>query len=280
MIACEGSCEATPDRTLRERSASGQGNWRMSDADQVCQQVRREPSRGLVGRLALGVLGVAILAFACLLHGQVAGATIQGTVTDSSGRIIPEAKVSIKNSATGVVTNVEDNDQGLYTAPNLVPGTYEVSCSAKSFATTVYGSVTLNVGAQQRLDFVLKPGVVNEVVVVQDLPPSVDLVSSTLSNVVNQTTVRELPLNGRDWTQLDDVVYDRQNRRVYVPGGEGYVSVFSQQDPDHYELIAKVPSAPGAKTALLVPDLNKLFVAVSPGETKAEAKVLVFEVAP
>jgi DNA-binding beta-propeller fold protein YncE len=78
--------------------------------------------------------------------------------------------------------------------------------------------------------------------------------------------------------RADDVVYDRQNHRVYVPGGEGYISVFSQQDPDHYELLAKVPSAPGAKTALLVPELNKLFVAVSPGETKAEAKVLVFEV--
>jgi DNA-binding beta-propeller fold protein YncE len=78
--------------------------------------------------------------------------------------------------------------------------------------------------------------------------------------------------------RADDVVYDRLNHRVYVPGGEGYISVFSQRDPDHYELIAKVPSAPGAKTALLVPDLNKLFVAVSPGDTKAEARVLVFDV--
>ena len=78
--------------------------------------------------------------------------------------------------------------------------------------------------------------------------------------------------------RADDVVYDRRNHRVYVPGGEGYISVFSQQDPDHYALLAKVPTTIGAKTALLVPELNKLFVAVSPGETKAEAKVLVFEV--
>jgi DNA-binding beta-propeller fold protein YncE len=78
--------------------------------------------------------------------------------------------------------------------------------------------------------------------------------------------------------RADDVVYDRKNHRIYVPGGEGYISVFSQQDADHYPLMAKVPSAPGAKTALLVPELNRLFVAVSPGETKAEAKVLIFEV--
>jgi len=78
--------------------------------------------------------------------------------------------------------------------------------------------------------------------------------------------------------RADDVVYDRQNHRVYVPGGEGYISVFSQRDPDHYDLLAKVPTTTGAKTALLVPELNRLFVAVSPGETKAEAKVLVFDV--
>lgn len=77
----------------------------------------------------------------------------------------------------------------------------------------------------------------------------------------------------------DDVVYDHARQRVYVPGGQGYVSVFSRQDPDHYELLAQVPSAPGAKTALLVPELNKLFVAASPGKTKARAQLLIFEVA-
>ena len=78
--------------------------------------------------------------------------------------------------------------------------------------------------------------------------------------------------------RADDVIYDRQTHRIYVPGGEGCISVFSQQDPDKYSLLAKITSAPGAKTALLVPELNRLFVAVSPGETKL-AKVLIFEVA-
>jgi DNA-binding beta-propeller fold protein YncE len=93
-------------------------------------------------------------------------------------------------------------------------------------------------------------------------------------NSENGSIVTNQPAAAR----ADDVVYDRKNHRIYVPGGEGYISVFSQQDVDHYALLAKVPSAPGAKTALLVPELNRLFVAVSPGETKAEAKVLIFEV--
>jgi DNA-binding beta-propeller fold protein YncE len=93
-------------------------------------------------------------------------------------------------------------------------------------------------------------------------------------NSENGSIVTNQPAAAR----ADDVVYDHKNRRIYVPGGEGYISVFSQQDADHYALLAKVPSAPGAKTALLVPELNRLFVAVSPGETNAEAKVLIFEV--
>jgi hypothetical protein len=134
--------------------------------------------------------------------GQVAGGTIQGEVMDTAGNVIPGAHITIKNLATGVVTTVDNNDQGLYTVPNLLPGTYEVACSAAGFGKTVAASVPLTVGAQQRLDFTLKPGVVMETVVVHDVTPTVDLASSTMSNVVNQTTVRELPLNGRDWTQL------------------------------------------------------------------------------
>jgi len=77
----------------------------------------------------------------------------------------------------------------------------------------------------------------------------------------------------------DDIAFDKNAHRIYVPGGEGYISVFEQKDADHYEALAKVPTATGAKTALLVPELHRLFVAVSPGDTKALAKVLIFETA-
>lgn len=78
--------------------------------------------------------------------------------------------------------------------------------------------------------------------------------------------------------RADDVAFDKENHRIYVPGGVGFISVIQQKDADHYELIAKVPTAAGAKTALLVPELHTLFVAVSPGDTKAMAKVLAFDV--
>ena len=76
----------------------------------------------------------------------------------------------------------------------------------------------------------------------------------------------------------DEVQYDTETHRLYVPGGEGYMGVYDTSDSDHLKLLERVTTAPGAKTGLLVPPLHRLFLAVSPGETKATAKVLTYEV--
>jgi DNA-binding beta-propeller fold protein YncE len=102
-------------------------------------------------------------------------------------------------------------------------------------------------------------------------PPTFVVMDTTSGKVVTS-----LPTAGR----ADDVAFDQKNHRIYVPGGEGYIAVYQQRDADHYNLVAKVPSAPGAKTALLVPEMNQLFVAASPGDSKAMAKVLTFAVHP
>src|ERR1700719_4149063 len=92
----------------------------------------------------------------------------------------------------------------------------------------------------------------------------------------NGKVVAHLPAAERS----DDIAFDAAEGRVYVPGGEGYISVFQQKTADQYELAGKVTSELGAKTCLLVPSLARFFVAVSPGETKATAKVLTFKVLP
>lgn len=76
----------------------------------------------------------------------------------------------------------------------------------------------------------------------------------------------------------DEVQYDLSAHRLYVPGGEGYMGIYDTSDPDHLKLVEKVTTAPGAKTALLLPDVHRLFLAVSPGESKAMARVLTYEV--
>jgi DNA-binding beta-propeller fold protein YncE len=78
--------------------------------------------------------------------------------------------------------------------------------------------------------------------------------------------------------RADEVQYDQSTHRLYVPGGEGYMGIYDTSDPDHLKIVEKVTTAPGAKTALLIPAMHRLFLAVSPGESKAMAKVLTYEV--
>ena len=78
--------------------------------------------------------------------------------------------------------------------------------------------------------------------------------------------------------RCDQVIWDAANRRIYALGGEGYIGVFQQNDADHYQELARVISAPGAKTGILVPELKRLYVAVSPGEAKTGAAILRYDI--
>src|SRR5258706_13341949 len=84
-------------------------------------------------------------------NAQVSGATLTGTVMDSSGAVIPNAQVAITDVGTGVTRNVTRGSAGFYTAPNQLPATYEDRVPAPGFTTQVQKGVTLTVGAQQTL---------------------------------------------------------------------------------------------------------------------------------
>jgi hypothetical protein len=132
---------------------------------------------------------------------QVAGGNMSGTVSDPSGGAVQNAAVAILNPATGVSRSLTTNESGFYSAPNLVPGSYQVSITAAGFATLVE-KVELQVGAELVLNHQLKVGDVKEQVVIETGAQTVETGSSMLSATVEGKTIRELPLNGRDWTQL------------------------------------------------------------------------------
>ena len=134
-------------------------------------------------------------------YAQVVGGTIEGTITDPKGAVLPDVKVEIVNLSTQIVTPLTSNTDGFYTAPNLLPGNYTVTVKRSGFATAVT-EVILTVGAQHVVNVTMHIGTVNEVVKVQTEATEVELASSEMSAAVNGTTIRELPLNGRDWTQL------------------------------------------------------------------------------
>src|ERR1700730_5246394 len=157
-------------------------------------------------KFVVSVLGLLALVFLAVLlapaYGQVTGATLSGTVRDQSGGVLPAASVSIRNVATGVTRAVKTDTAGFYSAPNLLPGNYEITAAAPGFASEVQNGVVLTVGAEQVLNFALQVGQVTQAVQVTAEAPTVQLASSAISAVVSATTVRELPLNGRSWTDL------------------------------------------------------------------------------
>src|SRR5258708_5230170 len=149
---------------------------------------------------AMFLMGVIL--FPAALRAQVAGGTLSGTITDPTGRAVAQAQIVIKNLATGVERTITTNADGFYTAVNLLPGEYQVTISATGFNTEVKTGITMNVGAQQSFDLPLHVGTVSHTVQVTTEAPAVQLTSSEISATVNATTVRELPLNGRSWTDL------------------------------------------------------------------------------
>jgi carboxypeptidase family protein len=204
---CADSLGQAPSRRTRENDGWVLSN--QSDIRALMLERTREAMR-VHSRKQAAHLVVMLTILAIVLHlarplpvqAQAVGATLSGVVTDSSGAAIPNATVSIKNEGTREVREQSTNGDGIYSAPNLIPGLYEVSVTAAGFKTLVQPAITLTVGAQRELNLSLNPGQITEVVEVKDTPPDVETTTSAVKSTVDSRTVRELPLNGRDWTTL------------------------------------------------------------------------------
>jgi hypothetical protein len=127
---------------------------------------------------------------------------LKGTVTDPTGAFIPKAQVAIVDVATGITRTVTTDTTGNYAAANLRPGEYQVRVTATGFSVEVRSGITLTVGAQQVLDIDLHVGQMTQEIHVAGEAPTVELASSEISAEISSNTVRELPLNGRSWTDL------------------------------------------------------------------------------
>jgi len=150
-------------------------------------------------RLALSCL---LLCSAALLAQTFRG-TILGTVTDPGGAVIANAKVIAHNVNTGLERTTSTSDDGSYSIPELPIGTYTVSVSQSGFQTQITNNIAVNVSVERRVDVTLKPGQVAETVEVSgETLPLVETTSDTLGGVLTQQDVKDLPINGRDYTKL------------------------------------------------------------------------------
>ena len=150
----------------------------------------------------VALTAIASLVLPVRISAQVVGATISGTVTDSSGAKTPGVNIAIANTATGIVSNAATNAVGVFSVPNLQPGNYQVTASAPGFSTLVRDGITLTVGQELVLNLALQVGAVTEHVTVNAEAPTVNLANATIGGLVSENTVVELPLNGRSWTDL------------------------------------------------------------------------------
>ena len=144
----------------------------------------------------------AVLASASLFAQTFRG-TILGTVTDASGAVVAGATVQVQNVNTGLQRTTQTSGDGSYTVPELPIGNYRVTVTQSGFQTAVTTGVAVDVAGDRRVDVALKAGQVSErVEVSSETLPLVETTSNTLGGVLTQETVKDLPINGRDYTKL------------------------------------------------------------------------------
>jgi hypothetical protein len=148
------------------------------------------------------VLLICLVIFSLPANGQVAGGAITGTVSGESGSVMPGANISVKEVTTGLSRSVTTNTAGLYNVPDLSPGTFEMTVSATGFQTQVWTSITVTGGVERILNVVLKAGKAEPVARIVAPPALVSEPCPSTCGSANTNTVRDTPLNGRDWAAL------------------------------------------------------------------------------
>src|SRR5439155_12698753 len=166
--------------------------------------------------------------FTTLVMGQTAG-TISGVVQDSTGAVIRGVSVTVKNVDTGTTRMLVTDEQGRYRGPNLPPGSYEVEAMLAGFQTEIRRGIVLTVGQDAVVNIGLQVGQVADQVEVNAEAAAVEVNNATISGLVNQDTIRDMPLNGRSFTDLIPLqagtVLTRNNTTSSALGGGAKISI-------------------------------------------------------
>ena len=180
----------------------------------------------LRGLKRLVLAGILLVLAPALMLAQAYFGGIVGTVTDPSNAAIPNAAITITNTQTGVQYHLTTNQTGYYAASQLIPGTYTVTAQIKGFQTQVVGPVKIDVNSTVTANMTLKVGAVSQKVQVQAVAPLINTTSGTVGTIVNNKTVLEMPLNGRNYTQLLEL----------VPGSVSTGNIFQASGGSNYSV--------------------------------------------
>jgi carboxypeptidase family protein len=158
-----------------------------------------------VKRVALGLI-IAVGLMSGSLAAQAVTGTILGTVTDSTGALIPGATITLTHAGTRLTRTVVSDSAGEYTVPSLPTGRYTVTAELSGFKTVSQPDVDLGVDQKVRINFKLEIGTVSETITITGQSPLVQITSSELGTTVNEEQIKTLPLNGRNFVNLTRTV--------------------------------------------------------------------------
>ena len=143
---------------------------------------------------------ILVLAF----HGEALGQTahVSGRITDATSAVLPGAVVTVTNTATGTSREATANERGFYTVPFMPPGTYSITARMAGFQPAIRDELVLSVDEAAGIDFTLEIGALRETVQVADTASLAHREDPSIGQVIGQPTIVDLPLNGRNYTQL------------------------------------------------------------------------------
>jgi len=182
-------------------------------------------------------------------------AQITGRITDPGDMIVPGVTVILANVDTGIEKSADTNEQGYYTLPLLSPGRYSLTVRKEGFQTMKNEGITLEIGQAARMDFTLRLGSVSETITVAATAPLLASESAAVGQVIGNKKILDLPLNGRDFTQLATLVPGAISRGINsatdgpllsINGGRNSKTIFMMDGANitnqYYDGVALTPS--------------------------------------
>jgi hypothetical protein len=153
-------------------------------------------------RVIAWTLGLLLLVLMAIPASAQEAGSILGVIKDSSGGVVPNAKVTVTDTATGNARTIQTGSDGAYRVPGLRPGLYSLKVEAQGFQTQTQTGLTLNVAQQLVSNATLQVGAATQEVTVTGEAPVINTTTSSVGGLVNDQQISELPLNGRNYTDL------------------------------------------------------------------------------
>ncbi len=165
-------------------------------------------------RSLLSIVAILLLSACHQISGQSLDTSILGTVTDTSGAVLPNATVTVTSLTTGIQKIGATGDEGQYAIRYLTPGTYDVAITAPGFAAQKKTGIVLQLNEQSKIDFTLSAGSAEQTIQVEGKQPLLQSENASLGAVIDSQRTQNLPLNGR---KFDDLAVLTPGVSVYNP---------------------------------------------------------------